>query len=82
MKTSIALAVLLSALLLLLTACASGSPLSKPTPGPVIPPLPTQARQTDSPTQSANALTDIERWLQLLTDRSSPAEPARPLTTH
>lgn len=82
MKTSIALAVLLSALLLLLTACASGSPLSKPTPGPVIPPLPAQARQTDSPTFSASAQTDIEKWLQRLIEPSSPVGPAKPATTH
>lgn len=77
------LALLPMLLLPVLTGCASDSTLYvPPNHAPAIPPLPAQARQTDSPTQSANALTDIERWLQLLTDLSSPAEPARQSTTH
>lgn len=63
-------------LLSLLTGCAHDSPLSRPTPPPAIPPLPAQAKQTDSPTFSERARIDIETWLQRLTEPSSPALPA------
>lgn len=52
----------------LLSGCASGSPLSLPVPPPAVPPLPAQARQDGSPTHSARAQTDIEQWLQMLTE--------------
>ena len=65
----------------LLSACASDSPLFvPPNHAPAIPPLPAQARQTDSPTYSASARIDIEKWLQRLTEPSLPAEPAKPAT--
>ena len=64
----------------LLSACASGSPLSKPTPQPAIPPLPAQARQTDSPIFSANALNDIEQWQLRLIEPSLQDTPAKPAT--
>lgn len=71
---------LLPLLPVLLSACASGSPLSKPTPGPAIPPLPAQARQTDSPTYSANALNDIEQWQLLLIEPLLQDAPAKEST--
>lgn len=61
---------------MLCAACGHNSPRSEPVPGPAIPPLPAQARQTDSPTFSINAQRDIRRWQQLLTEPSSPARPA------
>lgn len=67
-------------LLVLLTGCAHNSPLSKPPPQPAIPPLPAQARQTDSPTYSANALNDIEQWQLRLIEPSLPVMPAKPAT--
>lgn len=73
---------MLPPLLVLLSGCASDSTLYvPPAHQPVIPPLPAQARQTDSPKFSANAQIDIERWLQRLTEPSSQAEPAKPATT-
>jgi len=72
-------ALLLVLLLVLLSGCASDSTLyAPPAHLPAIPPLPAQARQTDSPKFSANAQTDIETWLQRLTEPSSPEEPAKP----
>ncbi len=69
--------VLMPALLLVLLAgCASASLPSRPSPGPVIPPLPAQARQTGSATHSQRALADIETWLQPPTAPSSPARRA------
>ena len=74
-------ALLLALLLALLNGCASDSTLYvPPAHQPAIPPLPSQARQTDSPTWSASAQTDIEQWLQSLTEPSLPAAPARPPT--
>lgn len=74
-------ALLLALLLALLSGCAKDSSLYvPPAHQPAIPPLPAQARQVDSPTWSASAQTDIERWLQSLTEPSSPAEPAKPPT--
>jgi hypothetical protein len=68
-------------LLALLAGCGSVSPPSRPTPGPAIPPLPAQARQTDSATHSQRAQVDIETWLQPQTAPSSPARPASGPTT-
>lgn len=77
------LALLPMLLLPVLTGCASDSTLYvPPNHAPAIPPLPAQARQTDSPTFSASAQTDIEKWLLRLIEPSLPAEPAKPLTTH
>lgn len=70
----------LIALALLLTGCGHSSPLSKPTQGPAIPPLPTEARQTESPTFSRSASSDIEAWLQALTEPSQPGKPASEVT--
>lgn len=72
------LALMPLALLLWLAGCASSSP---PAVLPLhqqasIPPLPAQARQTGSPTYSASASSDIERWLRMLTPPSSPASSA------
>ena len=60
----------------LLSACAHDSPLRKPPPAPLIPPLPQQARQIESPTHSANASANIEQWLQAPTEPSSLGSPA------
>lgn len=65
-------------LLPLLPGCAHDSPIIQPAQ---IPPLPAQARQTDSPSFSASAQTDIQAWLQALTAPSSPAAPASAPTT-
>lgn len=62
--------------MLLFGGCSSVSLQSKPVPEAVIPPLPAEARQTDSPEHSANAQSDTQRWLQLLTAPSSAAKPA------
>lgn len=70
------LAPMLLLLTMLCSGCAHDSPLSRPTPGPLLPPLPAQARQTDSPTFSASAQRDIQQWQQQLTAPSSPARPA------
>ena len=70
-------------LLVLLTSCATDSTLYvPPAHQPAIPPLPAQARQTASPQHSANAQTDIEQWLQSLTQPSSPDTPASGPTPH
>ena len=74
---------MLPLLLALLSGCASDSTLYvPPAHQPVIPPLPAQARQTDSPKFSVSAQTDIEKWLQRLTEPSSPATPVKPATKH
>lgn len=70
------LAPMLLLLTLLCAGCAHDSPLSRPAPGPAIPPLPAQARQVDSPTFSASAQRDIQQWQQQLTEPSSPARRA------
>ena len=69
-------ALMLTLLPLLLSACASTPSSSPPVPGPVIPPLPTEARQPDLPQFSAKALSDIEQWQRRLTAPSSPASSA------
>lgn len=69
------LALTLTVLLPLLAGCATSSP-PVASPAPLIPPLPAQARQTQPPTFSASASSDIEAWLQQLTPPSSPARPA------
>ena len=71
---------MLTALPLLLAACATSLP-PVPPPAPLIPPLPALARQTERPTFSASASSDIEAWLQLLTPPSSPAKPASAVTS-
>lgn len=79
LKAKIALAALVwtpLVLALLLSGCAASLPAAPPTPGPLIPPLPMEAKQTSLPTYSANAESDISRWLQSLTRPSSPASPA------
>lgn len=70
------LAWMLLGLVALLTSCAPSLPVAPPTAGPLIPPLPMEARQTASPTHSANARTDIKRWRKSLTRPSAPALPA------
>ena len=76
------LAWMLLGLAALLTSCASSSPAAPPTAGPLIPPLPAEAKQTASPTHSANALIDIERWRKSLTRPSAQASPASGPTNH
>lgn len=81
-----AIALLLVLLPQLLTACAHGSPLSRPAPGPQIPPLPVVARQPTlpsecSPTCSANASTVFDSWLITPTNPAPPARPASGPTT-
>lgn len=71
------LALTLTASLLLLAGCATESPLCKPTPAPLIPPLPAQAKQTDYPTHSLRAQQDMQTWLLPPTDPSSPDKPAK-----
>ena len=66
-------------LLVLLSACSSASLPTRLPPGPAIPPLPAQARQTA--THSQRALADIETWLLPPTGPSSPARPASAPTT-
>ena len=68
-------------LLVLLSACGHDSPLRKPPPTPLIPPLPQQARQTELPMHSANASANISQWLQAPTAPSLPASPASGLMT-
>lgn len=68
-------------LALLSSGCGHGSPLSKPVPGPQIPPLPVAARQpamppTCLPTCSANASAEFDRWLSTPTPPASPVKPA------
>lgn len=76
------LALLPLMLLPALIGCASDSTLYvPPNHAPEIPPLPAQARQTDSPTFSASAQTDIETWLQRLTAPSSPDAPVKQVTS-
>ena len=69
-------ALMLLPLLMLLAACGSASLPSRPVPQPSIPPLPAQARQTDSPEHSRRAVSDIETWLQPQTAPSTPGTPA------
>lgn len=68
-------------LLVLLSGCASSSAPSRPVPPAQIPLLPVQARQQAWPTHSQAAQADMEQWLRLLTQPSSPGEPARAPTT-
>lgn len=78
-KVKIALAALgwmLLGLALLLSGCAASLPPAPPTAGPIIPPMPAEAKQTSLPIYSASAESDISRWLQSLTRPSSPASPA------
>ena len=79
---------MLAPLALLLTACASKSPLSPVPPAPVLvsrqvtlPALPASARQPQTPPECSptclQALTiERERWLSLLTPPKAPALPA------
>lgn len=76
-----ALALTLQLLLALLAGCGSASLPSRPAPASAIPPLPSQARQTDSAKHSQRALTDIETWLQPQTAPSPPGGPASAPTT-
>lgn len=76
-----AIALLLASCAPLLISCGHGSPLSRPVPGPGIPPLPVVARQPPappecSPTCSANASTEFESWLSSPTNPAPPAKPA------
>ena len=77
----LARALMLMLPLALLAGCGGASLPSRPTPAPVIPPLPAQARQTDSATHSQRAQTDIEAWLQPQTTPSPPGAPASAPTT-
>lgn len=76
----------LTLLALLNSACGHGSPLSKPVPGPQIPPLPAAARQpakppTCLPTCSANASAEFDLWLSTPTPPASQGKPANAPTT-
>lgn len=75
------LALMLLVLPWLLAACGHTSPLLPSVPPPAIQPLPETARQTDSPTYSASASSDMERWQQRLTAPLSPASSASVPTT-
>lgn len=68
---------------LLLTACASAPQPLPPAvvAPPLIPPLPAQARQTESPTHSQRWQTLVDGLLNTPTAPSSPGLPARPATT-
>lgn len=83
LNVKLPLPVLLLALpVLLLNGCASDLSLSvPPAHQPLIPPLPQQARQTELPDFSQRAQTDIQAWLESLTDPSSPDKPAKQVTT-
>lgn len=77
-------ALMLSPLLLLLTACASRLPCSSP--ALAIPPLPPEARQPTtplicSPTCSAGLTREREIWQKSLTSGASPGASASATTT-
>lgn len=79
-------ALMLMLLPLWLHGCAHDSPLSRPAPAPLIPPLPAQARQPAtipecSPTCSRGLTSARESWLRMLTPPGSPASPASGPTT-
>lgn len=77
-RSAIALLPLL--LLALLGACGSASPLSRPLPGPLIPPLPANARQLPKPPMCSPTCSDVlttERENSLATP-TTPAPAARP----
>jgi len=76
-------ALLLVLPVLLLIGCASDLSLSvPPAHQPLIPPLPEQARQQESPEFSQRAQTDIQQWLESLIEPSSQGVPAKPTTKH
>jgi hypothetical protein len=64
------LALMLPLLGLLLTACAT-RPVPPPAVPAVIPPLPVEARQSDSPTYSQRLSERLNAWRLLLTGPSS-----------
>lgn len=77
---------LLSALALLLTACAATLPPSRQAPPPAIPPLPANARQpmpppVCSPTCSDGLRIELSSWQALPTPPAPPARPASGPTT-
>lgn len=73
-------------LALLLTGCECNSPLSRPAPGPLIPPLPAEARPPARPPECLpsclSGLTEErEYWLQQLTKVMPPQSRANePMT--
>ena len=76
-KRRVLLALMLPAVLLLSSGCASGSIRYLPTQSAGIPPLPTEARQDElesicSPTCSAGLSRDLDSWLLSPTDPESP----------
>lgn len=80
-KKSPRCALMLSALSLLLNACASSSPGLPATPA-AIDPLPAEARQKPRSTSfSRDAESDIATWQGLLTKPSPPAASANAPTT-
>ena len=79
--SQVKLALTLTASALLLIGCGCDSPLLKPTQGPLIPPLPAQARQPATPpeclpTCSASVSIALDSWLASPTSVASQARPA------
>lgn len=80
-RTLLGLLLLLLLALGMLSGCSS-TPTFVSTPGPLIPPLPPQAKQTASPLEcspscSARLTTLRERWRLMLTPPASQAAPAK-----
>lgn len=91
MKNALArlpLALMLTAILLLLIGCKAASMLQSPPPvrPAQIPPLMSAARQPPIPSEclptcSAAASVELDSWLPMPTRPASPARPAKPVTT-
>lgn len=80
------LALLLSALVLLNSGCASGSMLNRLAPGvkpATIPPLPQAGRQPKRSEKYSDTVSrDIESWEKKQTERETPASPVSEPMTH
>jgi hypothetical protein len=80
------LLLLVSALMLLLSGCATQPPVLAPSAQPRLPPLPMEARQPPapdwcSPTCSAGVERDLSSWATTLTGPQPPEPPAsEPMT--